>query len=81
MSSFWILTSLLQNPVSYPYLKNARITPVFKTGDRNSMDNYRPFSILPNISKIFERFLFSTILQFDGSNFVFAEVTAHNIVY
>ena len=39
-------------------LKNASITPVFKKGDRNSKDNYRPVSILPNISKIFERCIF-----------------------
>ena len=34
-------------------LKNATITPVFKKGDRNSKDNYKPVSILTNISKIF----------------------------
>ena len=39
-------------------LKKANITPVFKKGDRNSKDNYRPVSILPNISKIFERCIF-----------------------
>ena len=35
-------------------LKNASITPVFKKGDRNSKENYRPVSILPNIFKFFE---------------------------
>ena len=34
------------------------LTPVFKKGSRNSKDNYRPVSILPNISKIFEKPLF-----------------------
>ena len=33
-------------------LKNANITPVFKKGDTNS-ENYRPVSILPNVSKIY----------------------------
>ena len=36
-------------------LKQANITPVFKKGDRNSKDNYRPLNILPNVSKIFAR--------------------------
>ena len=39
-------------------LKYATITPVFKKGDRNSKDNYRPVSMLLNISKIFERCIF-----------------------
>ena len=45
-------------------LKNATITPVFKKGDRNSKDNYRPVSILPNISKIFERCIFRQLFNF-----------------
>ena len=53
-------------------LKNASITPVFKKGDRNSKDNYRPVSILPNISKIFERCSFR-----QNINVVFAKVTTH----
>ena len=30
-------------------------TPVFKQGSRNQIDNYRPFSIVPIISKLFEK--------------------------
>ena len=37
-------------------LKLANITPV--KGSKNSKENYRPVSILPNISKIYERCLF-----------------------
>ena len=32
----------------------ANTTPEFKKGDRNSKTNYRPVSILPNVSKIYE---------------------------
>ena len=39
-------------------LKNATMAPVFKKVNRNSKDNYRPISILPNISKIFQRCIF-----------------------
>ena len=45
-------------------LKNASITPVFKKGDRNFKDNYRPVSILPYISKIFERCIFCQLSNF-----------------
>ena len=36
-------------------LKLAHITPVFKKGFKNSKENHRPVSILPNISKFYER--------------------------
>ena len=39
-------------------LKQAVITsPVFKKGDKNLKENYRPVSILTNVSKILELFL------------------------
>ena len=38
-------------------LKNANVTPVFKKGYRGSKENYRPVSILPVISKSFEKLL------------------------
>ena len=44
--------------------KKANITPVFKKGDRNSKDNYRPVSLLPNLSKIFERCMFRQLYNF-----------------
>ena len=45
-------------------LKIANITPVFKKGDRDVKDNYRPVSILPVISKIFEKLLCKQITMF-----------------
>ena len=35
-------------------LNNENKTPAFKKGDINAKDNYKPVSILPNMSKIFE---------------------------
>ena len=37
--------------------KLANITPAFKQGSRNLKGNYRPISILPIISKIFEKLM------------------------
>ena len=45
-------------------LKQANITPVFKKGERYLKDNYRPVSILPNVSKIFERCMFRQINEY-----------------
>ena len=36
-------------------LKHADIKPIYKKESRNEKENYRPVSILPNLSKIFER--------------------------
>ena len=40
-------------------LKVADVTPVFKKKPKTSKDNYRPISILPNISKLYERCLYN----------------------
>ena len=39
------------------YLKIARIVPIHKDGDTSNIKNYRPISILPFISKIFEKLM------------------------
>ena len=38
-------------------LKIARVCPVFKNGDASEFTNYRPISISPSFSKIFEKFV------------------------
>ena len=45
-------------------LKNTNITPVFKKVDRNGDTNYRSVSILPNVSKIYERCLYKQMSKF-----------------
>ena len=39
-------------------LKQADIKPIYKKGSRNEKENYRPVSILPNLPKIFERWMY-----------------------
>ena len=45
-------------------LKMANVTPVYKKGNRSEKGNYRPVSILPNLSKIFESCLCKQISTF-----------------
>ena len=47
--------------------KLVNISLAFKKGDRNFKENYRPVSILSNISKIFEQCMFRQISRFMDS--------------
>ena len=42
-------------------LKSAEIRPIHKKGDVTDKSNYRPISLLPALSKVFERILFDQI--------------------
>lgn len=45
-------------------LKIAKVTPVFKSGDLSSVENYRPISVLNNFSKIFENVISNRLIGF-----------------
>ena len=40
------------------------ITPIHKSGDRDNISNYRPISLLRFTSKILERIIYNTIINF-----------------
>ena len=45
-------------------LKIAKITPIYKKGDPHITDNYRPISLLPVISKVFEKVVFIQLYDY-----------------
>ena len=49
-------------------LKIARVIPLFKTGDRSDIANYRPISLLPVLSKIFEKLIHRRLVSFLDKN-------------
>ena len=48
--------------VSWP-IKEADVSSVFKKGNHNDKTNYRSVSILPSLSKIYERLIYNQINQ------------------
>lgn len=42
-------------------LKVAKVVPIFKRGDPNNIDNYRPVSLLPSFSKIYEKAVYTRL--------------------
>lgn len=47
-----------------PCLKTALVIPIFKKGDPLDPTNYRPISVLPSINKVFEKLVYSRLLNF-----------------
>jgi hypothetical protein len=52
-------------------LKIAKVIPVFKTGCKINISNYRPISILPCFSKILEKLMYNRLIYF---------LTLHNLL-
>lgn len=44
-------------------MKFSKITPLFKSGEKSDPSNFRPISILPVFSKIFEKVIFNQLLS------------------
>jgi hypothetical protein len=53
-------------------LKIAKVIPLFKSGDPMNISNYRPISILPFLSKIYEKVIYNRMIKF---------IDKHSILY
>lgn len=42
-------------------LKVAKVTPIYKSGSKSDPGNYRPISVLPVVSKIFEKIMYNRL--------------------
>ena len=53
-------------------LKLANVCPIYKKNDKSKCENYRPISLLSNLSKIFERMMHSRLYNFlESSNSIY----------
>ena len=67
-----ILNQCLTTGIFPDKLKIAKLVPIYKSDDENIFNNYRPISILPALSKVFEKIVFNqTYTYFDDHNLFF----------
>ena len=59
-----IFNSSFENGVFPQLLKSACVIPIFKSGSRMVMSNYRPVSLLPILSKIIEKLMQNRLMKF-----------------
>ena len=67
-----LVNASFQSGVFPEKLKVARVIPVYKRGDRENINNYRPISMLSFMSKIYEKLLYTRLIKF---------INNHNILY
>ena len=53
--------------------KSAKVTPLYKSGERNSFNNYRPISVLNVISKVVEKLVFIQLSDYFEKNDLLTE--------
>ena len=83
------LTNTIENSLkesSFPdELKQSEVVPVYKKPDPLQKENYRPVSLLPHISKVFERVIYNQINSFMenkiSKSVTFQEVTWHTTFF
>ena len=51
--------------------KIARVAPIFKSGQANDRSNYRPISVLPFVSRVFEKLIYNQLYDYLNRNKLF----------
>ena len=60
----YIINLSLQTGIFPDVLKIAKILPLYKKGDPELLTNYRPISVLPFFSKIFEKIVYNQLISY-----------------
>jgi len=68
-----VINLSLENGIVPDEIKIARVVPIFKSGDVKELTNYRPVSVLPCLSKLFERVVYNRLLEFIETHRILSE--------
>ena len=52
----------------YEWKEAIRVSPVYKNGAKHQPSNYRPISVIPMVSKIFEKIIFDQLNKYFNDN-------------
>jgi hypothetical protein len=66
-----IINQMLNTGIFPDQLKLSKVVPIHKKDDENLFTNYRPISLLPSISKCFEKVIFNQLYQYFKINNLF----------
>ena len=59
-----IFNEMIEFSIYLDWMKLAKITALYKKGDRNLPENYRPISLISSLSKVFEKLLLKRMMSF-----------------
>ena len=68
-----IINQSLETGIFPNAFKTSKVVPIYKKGDKANLSNYRPISILPTISKIFERVIHIQLYDYFCKNNLLCE--------
>ena len=68
-----IINQMLKTGIFPDSFKTSKIVPLFKKGDHGLLTNYRPISLLPTISKVFERVIYDQMYLYFNNNNLLAD--------
>ena len=69
----YICNLMMSSGIYLERLKFAEVKPLYKQGDRTDINNYRPISILPSFSKIFEKLIYTRLITYLDCNKILAK--------
>ena len=67
-SLLYIFNLVLATGIFPDELKMAKVTPIYKEGDKSNCGNYRPISVLPVVAKILEKLICDQLREFLNEN-------------
>ena len=68
-----IINKSLEQGVVSDAMKLAKVIPIYKSKSKNSLNNYRPISLLSNMSKILEKVVHKRLYSFLTLNNIFTD--------